>query len=136
MFVAQAALVRTGLTRLHRFLGEFAMLIAISMLPVGIVNALRAACRGLAQAGIDPLTFMIVSFGTPASARFEFVGQQSATARGLTGLMVLVIAATDFRLLGRYPPSQVMLRRGSRRRVHGKSPATRKGASCLIAGPF
>jgi hypothetical protein len=84
----------------------------------------------------DPLAFMIVPFGAPAIARFEFVGQRPGIALGLTGLLVMVIAALDFRLLGRYPPSQVMLRRRSRRRVHGMSPATRKGVSCLIAGPF
>jgi hypothetical protein len=139
VLLTQAALVRAGLTHLHRSLGVVAILIAIPMLPVGTLTAIGAARRGLAPAGIDPLTFMIVPIGalvvfavlltigivnrhrpewhkrsmliatfailTPAIARFSFVGQRPAIALGLTCLLVVVVAARDFRLLGRIHPA-------------------------------
>ena len=135
VLVTQATLIRAGLTHVHRRIGSLAALLAIAMLPVGTLVAIRAARRGLAPDGVDALTFMIVPLGalvvfatlvavaianrrrpewhkrfmlivrfailTPAIARFAIVGQRPVIALVLSGLLVVLVAARDFRALGR-----------------------------------
>jgi amino acid permease len=132
-------LVSVGQLHVHRTLGALALPLAIAMLPVATFTAIAAARRGVAPAGVDPITFLIVPLGalvvfaamvtagianrrrpewhkrfmliatfailTPAIARLAIVGQRPAIALGLTSLLVVLVAARDFRVRGQIHPA-------------------------------
>jgi hypothetical protein len=66
LFLAQASLVALGRVHWHRRLGVAGIVLAAAMLPVGALAAIASARRGFAPAGLDPLTFMAVPFGSLA----------------------------------------------------------------------
>lgn len=172
VLLAQATLVRVGLMHIHRLVGMSALLLAIAMLPIGTLVAIGAARRGVAPAGIDPLTFMIVPLGalvvfavlvvtgilnrrrpewhkrfmliatfailTPAIARLPVVGQRPVVAFGLTGLLVVLVAARDYRLLGRIHPATLqaggfLIASAPLRLIIGRTEAWHAFAAHLIA---
>ena len=64
LLLAQASLVALKRTDWHRRLGFGGVALAATLLPVGALAAIASARRGFAPAGLDPLTFMAVPFGS------------------------------------------------------------------------
>ena len=60
LLLTQASLVAARRLDWHRRLGVAGIVLAATMLPVGTLAAIASARRGLAPAGLDPLTFMAV----------------------------------------------------------------------------
>lgn len=60
LFLMQALLVAGRRTDIHRRTGALGALLALAMLPVGVLTAVRAAANGLAPPGIDPLVFLVI----------------------------------------------------------------------------
>lgn len=60
LFLMQAVLVAGHRTDIHRRTGAVGALLALAMLPVGVLTAVRAAANGLAPPGIDPLVFLVI----------------------------------------------------------------------------
>jgi hypothetical protein len=63
LFLMQAVLVAGHRTDIHRRTGAVGALLALAMLPVGVLTAVRAAANGLAPPGLDPLVFLVVPLG-------------------------------------------------------------------------
>lgn len=64
LLLAQVSLVALRRTDWHRRLGVGGVALAAALLPVGALAAIASARRGFAPAGVDPLTFMAVPFGS------------------------------------------------------------------------
>jgi hypothetical protein len=62
LFIAQTALISARRVSMHRTLGTLGVVLAASMVVVGLLTAFASAARGSAPAGIDPLVFMAVPF--------------------------------------------------------------------------
>lgn len=62
LFIAQTALISVRRVSTHRTLGTLGVVLAASMVIVGVSTAIAAAARGSAPAGVDPLVFMAVPF--------------------------------------------------------------------------
>ncbi len=62
LFIVQTALVASHRVALHRKLGITGGALAALMFVVGIVTAARAAARGAAPPGGDPLAFLVIPF--------------------------------------------------------------------------
>jgi hypothetical protein len=64
LLLAQSSLVALRRVDWHRRLGVAGIALATAMLAVGALAAIASARRGFAPAGLDPLTFMAVPFGS------------------------------------------------------------------------
>ena len=62
LFVVQTALVSARRVAVHRRLGVAGMVLAASMVVVGLQTATTAAAKGAAPPGADPIAFMAVPF--------------------------------------------------------------------------
>lgn len=60
LLLAQTTLVRAGRTDLHRRLGIAGLVLAATMVVLGVLTAIGGARRGVALVGMDPLGFMAV----------------------------------------------------------------------------
>jgi len=63
LFIAQTSLVATHRVAVHRRLGIAGGVLAATMTIVGVATALRAAARGAAPPGVDPLVFLAIPLG-------------------------------------------------------------------------
>lgn len=62
LFIVQTALIARHRVAVHRQLGIAGALLAIVMVVVGTLTAVRAAARGSAPPGVDPLAFLAIPF--------------------------------------------------------------------------
>jgi hypothetical protein len=62
LFLAQTLLVASRRVQVHRRLGYASILLAVTMVVVGLRTAIEAARRGAAPPGVDSLTFLVVPF--------------------------------------------------------------------------
>lgn len=60
LFVVQTSLVASHRVAVHRRLGIAGVVLAIAMVAIGFVTAVKAAIRGAAPPNVDPLAFLIV----------------------------------------------------------------------------
>lgn len=60
LFVAQTSLIASRQVALHRRLGVAGVVLAASMVGVGLMTAFAAAKRGSAPPGLEPLVFLVV----------------------------------------------------------------------------
>lgn len=63
LFILQTALVANRRVALHRRLGIAGAVLAALMVGVGTITATRAAARGSAPPGVDPLAFLAIPLG-------------------------------------------------------------------------
>jgi hypothetical protein len=63
LFIVQTALVASHRVKIHRRLGAFGAVLAILMTGVGVTTAIKAAARGSAPPGVDPLVFLAIPLG-------------------------------------------------------------------------
>ncbi len=63
LFILQTALVASHRVGLHRRLGIAGAILAASMFVIGTITAVKAAARGSAPPGADPLAFLAIPFG-------------------------------------------------------------------------
>lgn len=63
LLLTQSAFVAAHRVDLHKRLGIFAAVIALAMIPLGIMTAIEAARRGVATPGLTPLVFMVFPVG-------------------------------------------------------------------------
>jgi hypothetical protein len=106
LFVAQAALVATGRTSVHRRLGAVGGVLAAAMVMVGVRTAAASAARGSAPPGMDPLVFLAI----PVFDMVLFVGfvgaallqrkQPEAHKRLMVAAYASIIVAAVARLPG------------------------------------
>ncbi|MGH9794384.1 MAG: hypothetical protein ACRD5G_06405 [Candidatus Acidiferrales bacterium] len=66
LFIVQTALVARRSVAVHRRLGIAGIVLAAAMLAVGTLTAIRAAARGSAPPGADPLEFLVIPLGDMA----------------------------------------------------------------------
>jgi uncharacterized membrane protein len=64
LFVVQVSLVAANRRDLHRKLGVFGALLAVTVIGVGAVTAIESARHGLSPGGAPPLQFMAIPLGT------------------------------------------------------------------------
>jgi len=62
LFIVQTGLIRSRRVAVHRRLGIAGIVLAATMVFVGLRTAVAAAAKGAAPPGLDPLAFMIVPF--------------------------------------------------------------------------
>ncbi len=60
LFVTQTSLIATRNVAVHRRLGLASVVLAATMVAVGLPTAFAAAARGSAPAGLEPLVFLVV----------------------------------------------------------------------------
>ena len=60
LFLVQTALVASRRVAVHRRLGVAGAVLAVAMVAVGTLTAVRTAARGAAPPGVDPLAFLAV----------------------------------------------------------------------------
>lgn len=60
LFVTQVLLVSTRRVRAHQRLGVFGAVLAVAVVLVGTLTAIKGAARGGAPAGVPPLVFLVV----------------------------------------------------------------------------
>ncbi|MEO7412772.1 MAG: hypothetical protein ABIZ81_05395 [Opitutaceae bacterium] len=63
LLIVQSGLVAAHRVDLHQRLGIAGALLAVSMVPLGIMTAIEAARRGAATPGLTPLVFMVFPVG-------------------------------------------------------------------------
>lgn len=63
LFIVQTSLVARQRVAVHRRLGTAGAVLAAAMVVVGVFTAIRAAARGSAPPGVDPLAFLAIPIG-------------------------------------------------------------------------
>ncbi len=150
LFIVQTALVRKHRVAVHRRLGIAGVVLAAIMTVVGVSTAVRAAARGAAPPGADPLAFLAIPIGDMVmfpifvASAFWLRRNQEAHKRLMLLAYISIMAAAVARLpgvlplgpLGFYALAFVFLLIAivydlvSRRRVH---PAYIWGGALLVA---
>jgi len=150
LFVVQTALVASHRVAVHRRLGVAGGVLAACMLLVGVTTAIKAAARGSAPPGVDPLVFLaiplfdMVLFAIFVTAALWWRRDKEAHKRLMLLAYVSIIVAAVARLpgvlllgpLGFFALAFVFLLFGmaydllSRRRVH---PAYLWGGTLFVA---
>ncbi len=64
LFLTQTVLIARGRTAVHRRLGIGGAILAMALLPVGVITAVTAARLGRGLPGIDPLRFLAIPLTT------------------------------------------------------------------------
>jgi FtsH-binding integral membrane protein len=109
LFVVQTALVARHRVAIHRRIGIAGALLATCMVVLGAVTAVKAAARGAAPAGIDPLSFLmiplsdVVLFGTFVATALWRRRDREAHKRLMLLAYVSIIVAAVARLPGVLP---------------------------------
>jgi hypothetical protein len=109
LFIAQTALVAQHKVRVHRRLGIAGAVLAALMVLVGSLTALKAAARGSAPGGIDPLSFLMIPlsdmlfFGGFVALALGLRANKETHKRLMLMAYVSVIVAAMARLPGVLP---------------------------------
>jgi hypothetical protein len=63
LLLTQTSLVAARRVDAHRRLGMFGAALALAMIPLGVTAAIEAARRGVSNAGLDPISFLVLPLG-------------------------------------------------------------------------
>ncbi len=109
LFIVQTALVAQHRVAIHCRIGIAGALLAVSMVVVGTLTALKMAARGSAPAGIDPLSFSMIPlsdmlfFAVFVAAALRMRANREAHKRLMLLAYVSIVAAAVARLPGVLP---------------------------------
>lgn len=106
LFIVQTALVARRSVAVHRRLGIAGIVLAAAMFAVGTLTAIRAAARGSAPPGADPLEFLVIPLGdmglfaTFVSGAFWLRRNKEAHKRLMLLAYISIVVAAVARLPG------------------------------------
>jgi hypothetical protein len=109
LFIVQTALVASRRVQVHRKLGIAGGVLATLMVLVGLSTAIKAAERGSAPPGVDPLAFLaipltdMVLFGVFVAAALRMRRDKEAHKRLMLLAYISIIAAAVARFPGVLP---------------------------------
>jgi hypothetical protein len=109
LFIVQTSLVAKHRVAVHRRLGIAGVVLAGAMILVGSTTAIKAAARGAAPPGVDPLAFLaipmgdMVMFSTFVASAFFLRRNQEAHKRLMLLAYISIIVAAVARLPGVLP---------------------------------
>jgi hypothetical protein len=109
LFIMQTALIAKHKVAMHRRLGIAGVLLAAVMTVVGATTAIKAAARGSAPPGADPLSFLAIPmvdmllFSTFVASAFLLRRNREAHKRLMLLAYISIIVAAVARLPGVFP---------------------------------